>query len=251
DIQKEIARLQGVQINVAENNRNYAAAATKLGLQTAVDQNLINTRTQNANTAAQNASTSAAKAIFDRNPNAIGSAAWDKVQAQANHDKTYQLDVKRFGLETAKDLYQRAHRTGPYAQSGSAADKPLTSSEQNTVYDHVTKVRNDLQAFVALFEKWGAPSSGPKSAATQAWHALHDGKYYGQVQVPIKNASGQTTGYKTKWQWIITKPSQSESDTGILNAAFNTRAGGPGLTAGDVAYLTKNYHLTDPKSRLG
>ena len=32
DLQKEVARLQGVNISVAENNRNYNTAATKLGI---------------------------------------------------------------------------------------------------------------------------------------------------------------------------------------------------------------------------
>ena len=44
DLQKEVARLQGVNISVAENNRNYNTAATKLGITEANTESEINSR---------------------------------------------------------------------------------------------------------------------------------------------------------------------------------------------------------------
>ena len=233
DINKEVARLQGQQIALAENNRNYNAAAQRLGIQAANTQSEIQTRTQNANTAATNAATNRMRLNETINMDNIKTQqAWDRI-TQGN--QRLKLEGQRLGWEVAKDMYQRQTHTGPYKLSAGGATKPLTRASQNAVYNHLTTIRNQLVRFKAQFQTWGA---SPADAAKQAWHAVHDGRFY------AKQKDGT-------WKWETTGASMTESDAGLLNAAFNTMPGGTGLTPGDINYLTNQVGLTDPQARLG
>lgn len=218
DIVKEIGRLQGVEMQKEEANRNYAAAAEKLGLNAANIQNEILTRTQNANTSAQNAKTRQSQLQLD----------WTKaMNAQANSDRNYQLNQAKFGLTAARDMYEREHGLGPYKPAKSGQKPALSLTSQNAVYSKIDEIRGHLQQLV---------SAGV--GAQQAWHILHAG---GTVAVPFKDATG-----KAKSRNMYFGP---VGDDGLLNAAYNTLDGAAGLTKGDVAYL-ESLGVSNPGARL-
>lgn len=231
DIAKEIARLQGVEIQKAENQQSYNAAAQKLGLQAAVDQANATHQANQDKTAAKNAQTQAQQvANAQKNADRTYNLNLTKVQlSQMNADRTYQLNVKKYNAATAKDLYERQHKLGPYkpASSGSSGNKPLGTASQNVIYNRIAKVQGELRQLVAN-------GAAPK----QAFHTLQNG---GTVNVP--------TGKKdSKGNPVYRTVTYSPEDVQILNAAYNVQEGF-GLTAGDISAL-KKMGLANPGSRL-
>lgn len=210
DLAKEIARLQGVEIQKQQSNRDYQAAATKLGITLANTQSEIQTRAGQLAVSQQNASTNAAN-----------------VKSQINtRDATYKLNVAKYNTAVAKDIYQRDHGLGPYKVSrGSGSKPPLTQASQNAIYHQIGGIQGQLNDLIANYHY--TPS--------QAWHLLHNGGY---VSTPA-GANGKPG----------TRHISAVGDDGLLNAAYNTRTGAAGLTPGDINYL-KRLGLANPGNRL-
>lgn len=150
DVAKEIARLQGVEIQKAQSNRDYAAAAEKLGLSAANIQSQIQTRSGQLGIAQQNANTSATRAN----------------NAQLNADRNYKLNQARYNSQVAKDMYERDHGLGPYRVSKGGKKPSLSITSQNAIYNRISKVRGQVESLI---------SAG--YTPTQAWHLLHSGGY--------------------------------------------------------------------------
>lgn len=217
DTQKEIARLQGVNINLAENNRNYLTAAQKLNVDIANVNSEMASRAagtriaqQNANTAATRANNQAKQDSFDN---------WVKTQQLS-------LDQQKFILSQFNSQSQAALRQAQIYkdQHGGA----LTLSEQNTIYGAIDKTRGEVQS---LINQGLTPQ--------QAYHALQNGYYLGSEpfsQTTTKN--GKTTNTTGRKSVKITVPRMD--NTAYLNAAYNLATQGS-LSPGDADYLQKLF----------
>lgn len=162
DIAKEITRLQGIEISKAQSNRDYAAAAQKLGLATAETQSLIANRAAGTKISAINAQTSATRAL----------------NSQMNADRNYQLNVSKYNDATAKDIYQREHNLGTYkvAKTSSTGAKPLSSTSQNVIYNRISTLGGEMNQLVAA-----------GYSASEAYHMISRGGTY--------NVSGHSRTY--------------------------------------------------------
>lgn len=218
DIEKEIARLQGVNINVASSNRSYAAAAEKLGITLANTKSEIGARAAAAQVAQQNANTRAGQLKLNLTKAQL---------TQMNSDRNFKLAQQRYGLAAAKDIYEREHGLGPYRPSASGGQKPLSTISQNTIYRRIDTITGQINQLIATYGL----------TPQQAYHVMQHGGY---VQ-----GAGTSTGKPTK---IHIQPVRDGAQ--ILNAAYNLRSGGPGLDSGDMAAL-KAMGLAHPLNHYG
>ncbi len=216
DTAKEIARLQGVEIAKAQSNRNFDVAAQKLGVTVANTNSEIQTRAATTATGQKNAATAAQRAQ----------------DSQMNADRNYQLNVAKFNSATAKDIYQRDHQLGAYRPSSAGVVKPLSPTSQEAYYNKIDKVAGDANWIRQHF---------PNMTPAAVYSLLQRG---GTLTIP--GAPNPTTG-KVPPQNRTFAPA---GDMVILNAGFNVRQGGSGLSPGDVSTL-KALGLTDPATRYG
>lgn len=223
DTIKEIARLNGIEIQKAQSNRDYGAAVAKLNLSTAETQSLIDNRAANTKLAGQ-------RLTLDLNKAQL---------AQLNSDRTYKLDAAKYGAQAAKDLYERQHGLGVYKPAkGTSAKPPLTQTGQNALYKRIDAVTAQINNLIT--QHGYTPQ--------QAYHAVQNGGFVGGAQHESQSTSSTGTTSTSKSQGQV-KISQ-EGDIQILNAAFNLRAGGVGLSPGDVAAL-KAMGLAHPGNHYG
>jgi hypothetical protein len=214
DIAKEVSRLQGVSINVAENNRNYAAAAQKLGISAAN----ISSEIQNRN------------ATQSLNQKKLNLDLTKAQLAQMNSDRNYQLNQDKYNSATAKDLYERQHGLGPYRANKTSS---LSQTSQNSIFQHIDKLGATMNDLV---NNYGLTPQ-------QAYHVALNG---GPVQIGTRT---QTQPNGKKISVPTYKNFTGDGNAQIVNAAYNAvRNGGTGLTPGDVAAL-KKMGITDPSTR--
>ena len=197
----EITRLQGVQISLSENNRNYAAAAEKLHLATASTASEIQARS--AGEAARNRSLNIAQARLNQ------TIAQDAINTSLRQDQL-SLEQKRYLLSVANSRSEIALRTAEtyLKQHGGV----LTPTEQNTWYSVIDKTSGEINGLIQR----------NKLTPDQAYQAVLTGY--------IRYSSGGRTH---------TRAVPRLSNQSLLNAAFNLRDGGPGLNAGDLGYLER------------
>lgn len=213
DTQKEIGRLGGIEIQKAQSNRDYQAALVAAGVKTAEIKSLMTART---------AATALNQKKFDL-------ALTKAQQAQANSDRTYQLNKGRYGLSVAKDQYEREHGLGPYRPvKGTPAHKPLTQSSQNTIYNRIDKTTGLVEQLINTY------GLSPQAA----YHLLQNGGY-------VNGPTHTTSTGKTSTSPVHFNP---VGDVQILNAAYNLRSGGSGLSPGDIRAL-KAMGLATPEKR--
>ena len=199
DIEKEVARLQGVSISVAENNRNYQTAAEKLGISVA------NT---NSEIASRQAATSLNAAKFGQTQQ---QDAFNNIIKQA----TLSLDEKKFAQQVIDDTAANALKAAQiYKDEHGGA---LTLSEQNTQFAIIDKATGEINNLITKY----------KLTPQEAYQAMLNGAFYGRGL----NSKGQTVVKS------ITVPRLANQS--MLNAAYNLRDGSAGLTQGDVNYLTQ------------
>lgn len=238
DIEKEIARLQGVAISVAENNRNYQAAAEKLGLTkaqigseiaaraagTKLAQGRLDVAKVNANTALLRLEHTVKQDDFNN---------WIKKQNLNIHQQQLVNTLLNGQSERAlhaAEIYKAQHGGG------------LTPSEQNTIYGTIDRATGLINSLIATGR--GQPGLTPG----EAYQALLRGGYEGRKL----NQLGKVVP-----GWIVIPRMSNQS---LLNAAFNlanTHTGG--LTQGDVAYLERlglvnplgRYHQVNARSDGG
>jgi hypothetical protein len=239
DLTKEISRLQGVNISIAQSNRSYDAAAQKLGISAANTQSLINTRAATTATGRQNANTNSTKAAND----------------QMNKDRTFQLDQAKYGDAVAKDIYQRDHGLGGYKPSASGATKPLGTTAQNALYNKISGIQGELRQLVAKGSNGGAAFQTLKNGGSVTLDTGQDKvlSTYGSVaggttsDTPAELAKDKAS--KTQPINEITKTkSYTAADLQLLNVAYDSLYGA-GISKGDIAALQKRG-LADPGSRL-
>lgn len=214
DTQKEEARLGGIEIQKAQSNRAYATALQQLTNSTVNINSEISTREANAVTARINAKTSLTRAQ----------------NTQMDADRNFKLAKQRYGLAAAKDLYERDNGLGPYRPSkgGKGAKPPLTQGSQNVIYGRIDKITGQVNQMVQTY------GLTPQAA----YHLLQNGGY---VNGPAHTTA---TGKQTVSQIHI----NPVGDIQILNAAYNLRSGGSGLSPGDVRAL-KAMGLAHPGNR--
>lgn len=223
DITKEIARLNGIEIQKAQSNRDFGVAAQKLGISQAETQSLIDNRAASTKIAEINAQTRLSTAQ----------------QNAMNQDRNFDLNKQKFGAAAAKDLYERNHGLGPYRPAKTTGAKPpLTQTGQNAVYARIDKVTAQINNLIT--QHGYTPQ--------QAYHAVQNGGFVGGGQHESQSTSSTGSSSKSLSQGQV-KIIQ-EGDIQILNAAFNLRQGGVGLSPGDVAAL-KAMGLAHPGNHYG
>lgn len=203
-LEKEIARLQGVQISLTENNRNYNTAVAKLGLQAAATNSLIASRA---------ASTRLQQAKFSESVKQNQFNDWVKNQQLGQN-------AEKIAISLANSDSLRALRNAEIAAKANGG--ALSHASQNTLYNKIQETSGELQTLI----------SQNGLSPHEAYAAVMQGYW-------VTSVNGKT---KT-----IRVPRMSNQS--LLNAAFNTRQGGGGLTPGDMKYLTQ-LGLTDIGSRL-
>lgn len=212
DLAKEIARLGGVEIQKAQSNRDYQTAVEQLQLQGANIGSEITARTAAATTAARNATTAETRAAIDAKN--ADTAAWKANQSQANSDRSYQLDVQKYGDAVAKDKYLRDHGLGTYKPSKTGAKAPLGQASQNAIVGKIGKIQTTLRLLI----------NQAGQSPVDAYHKIQRGG-------PLTIGTGTSARKIT-----IT----AADDPQLLNAAYNTLGipgTGTGLNAGDVNAL--------------
>lgn len=208
-ISKEIARLEGVQIAVSENNRNFDTAAEKLGVQVANTNSEIASR---AATATLN-NKKFGLAVTKENNTIAQNAIRDHLTQEGLNlrDKSLQLQSQRLVesvLNTNSEIALRNAETAAKKNGG-----VLTPHEQNTYFDAIDKASGEINS---LMQNNGL-------TPPEAYQAM----LRGYITVPGSNGNTKKVG-------VPRMANQS-----VLNAAYNLRSGGSGLTAGDIAYLGK------------
>jgi hypothetical protein len=208
-ITKTEGALQAQEIKKAESNRAFGAAVAKIGVSQ-----------QNANTNAFNAATNAKYKGLN-----YTLALNKQQQDQMNKDRTYQLDLQKFGLTVAKDNYERTHGLGPYAAR--------TSTLQRTIDNAQTKAFTEIDTMRGYIN-WLVTNKG--MTRQQAYHAVQQGGTFtsGTVSSASQGTTpvGATTSQRSVQKTITIKPA---NDIQLLNAAYNADLGG--LTQGDVSAL--------------
>lgn len=201
-IQSEIARLQGVNITLSENNRNYNTAVQKLNISA-------------ANTASEiNARAAATKLNQSKFNEAVAQNKFNDLVK----NQTLSQNEQKIGISLANTNSEIALRNSEIAKNNRAGSNGLlTLNEQNTIYNEIQKAAGTMSG---LEQKNGLTPQ-------QAYQAVLNGYFI----VNARTSAGKTT------QKRITVPRMSNQS--MLNAAFNSRAGATGLSAGDVAYLQK------------
>lgn len=259
DIEKEIARLQGVEIQKAQNAQQEALAEQTLG---------ANTANQQA-TAANNAASIAAsvkiagidaKKYFAGLNNARAIAKYEQLnenqraklssetslteaqQRAALSNKEYLLNVKKVGIAKASTIWKEQHpnagSSSSSAHSGNPGGSPLTANEQNEDY---AKVHGIVGTLNGLFPHYPTGPGGVKGGDTAVYQALANGTsltYTGSDGKPVTITAAELGG-----------PYPPE----LLNAAFDLsqfRAGKGGLSPRDIAKL-RSIGLRNVTQHLG
>lgn len=245
DIEKEIARLQGVEIQKAQNAQQEALAEQTLG---------ANTANQQA-TAANNAASIAAsvkiagidaKKYFAGLNNARAIAKYEQLnenqraklssetslteaqQRAALSNKEYLLNVKKVGIAKASTIWKEQHpnsgSSSPHA--GNPGNSPLTATEQNEDYDKINATVGTLNNLFGIYSTTPGKNKGSDTAVYQA---LAEGK---PIQIGTKTlASGKKEAVMKTYPQV---------PPAILNAAFSLskwRQGKGGLTPAEIAKL--------------
>lgn len=217
DIAKEIARLQGVNISVAQSDRSYNAAAEKLGLSAANTNSEITARAQAAQTA-------------------LTRAQNQKMES----DRTFQLDKQKLGDAEARNNYELTHGLGPYKVAKTATGAThLSLASSDRMYQSIEGTRGEIRTITS-----GGYLNGQKLTKQQAYHIIANGGTY-QVQEP--NADGTTV-------WKNVKATKSPGNE-VLNAAFNLETEGS-INTNDLKALNRlglygvkaRYKVTAPKT---
>lgn len=210
DIAKEIARLQGVELSKRQFliNQGDAEKAAGISQQNTLDE--IAARDAGVVTAGQRVS------IAQQQANTAETRAQ---QTQMNADRTYNLNVKKFGADQAKNMYELTHGLGPYKPASTptaASKKPLTASGLKTITSTINQLRSALQYDIQTYH---GSDKDPAKALDQAYHDLTN----------ISHVKGDKNLGPLVGKGI---------DVGLLNAAYNSM--GNGLTPGDIQYLQQS-----------
>lgn len=224
-IQKEIVRLQGVEISKANANRNFAATEQKIGV-TAAD-NAANNATSQANNE-RTTSTSLANNENTENTSAANNERTTSTSAANNQRSTSTSAANNAANNAVKVAISQA-------TLAAKAGQPATPAQIRTIATQVDKISGLADRLV----------SQNKLTPQQAYHIMQNGGY---VQTPA-GASG-----KPGKEYIA-----PVGNTQLLNAAYNLRSGGSGLTPGDVSalkamgiyYPTQQGWKTAPTPNLG
>lgn len=220
DVQKEIARLQGVEIQKAQAQENYNAAVQKLGLTASIDSQRNAISQQNANTAATRANNEAAQYKSEDALRAaqikagLTEAQWRSMQA----NKSYKLQARKLGDQEATTRYLQTHHLGTYApksgSSGAGGGYTFgTQSEQNSIANRIDTIRGEADRLLA---------SGKTPAEVRT--ILQQGASF-----KVKNAKTGTS----------TTSFSPVGNTTLLNAAMALSSTGLGLTPPQIAALNK------------
>jgi hypothetical protein len=215
DVAKEIARLQGVEISKAQSNESFQAAEQKLGLTAATDSSTIAKNAATSTAALSNAATAKTNAATSQVRAATALSA--QQQNAMNQNRDYNLNAAKFGAATAKDMYERTNSLGPYKVAAGKTPKPLSDASQNVVYTKIDQISGTLNQ---LIQNGATPQ--------EAYHLLQNG---GSTTL-----NGKSHSY-------------TPDNIQLLNAAYNVRNGGSGLTAGDIAALKHVFGLSTPGQR--
>ena len=229
DINKEIARLQGVEISKAQYLQNQNVLQQQLGIK----QQTANAATQNANTNTYNAQI---KALADQET-ARHNAAMEAINKthyanQNAHDAAVLAETQRHNKAAEGIAQQNANTSAAKAAgAGSGSDigaapgiplpqgvKPGTPAGQAKVRQYITEIANALKYDIQKYHTPGGKVD--PNALTLAWH---------DIQNPTNIASDS----------YLARLYQKGYPVGLINAAANTltQYGGPGLTAGDQRWL--------------
>ncbi len=183
--------------------------ASILSAQTSRQNNAANNRTSRANTQARNAQ-SALNNLRTTTTSANNNRANNQTRAAvaASNNATRQLIASM--------------------RNNASTGKAATPVQTNAVYSHIDYVTGELQELI---------TQGVQPVA--AYHLLQNG---GRVQVGGKGIGNQTGAPKYRTYY------PNRLGTQILNAAYNVRSGGNGLSPGDVAWL-KSLGIKNPQSR--
>lgn len=217
DIQKEIARLQGIEVQKAQSQENVSLAAKKLGISNAQFLATLGLNNRKVDLAAK---TLAEKTANDAAVNALRAKAIAAGLTEAQWrtmlgTKTYDLNVQKFGAAQATDRYLRNHNLGQYAPKTTGSTSTFgTQAEQNTIVNNIERLKGE---FNFITQNMGY-------SPTQALGMLSRGGSY--------SYKDSTTG-KT-----VTRSFTSTGKTAELQAAYDLFHGG-GLTPVDIAALNK------------
>lgn len=199
----EISKLQGTQIALSENNRNYNTAVAKLGISEA------NTRSE---IAARAATTKLNQAKFNETINQNNFNDWYKNQQLGQNAQKIAIALSNSNANIAYKAFEEATKKGG----------ALSPAGQDAIYKQIATATGTIDS---LMTKNGLTPVQAYRAVLAGYFVTTNGKKTVKISVP-RMANEQ-----------------------FLNAAFNARSGGQGLTAGDVAALTK-WGLTDVSNRL-
>lgn len=218
DIGKEIARLQGVEINKAQWKVNERAALAAAGVKQDVALADAKSTRIRALASATNADTGALRA----KENARHNAAMEKINSsryatQAQHAAAVVQEKARHD-GVMEGIAQQNANTRAAGGTGAAKGKPQfgTPTQQRSVVNYIEKVRQALITDIERFHK------GDPRALQLAYHDLLNG-----------NAKKQGIA--------VGKPPSGADPSSYLNAASNTltQYGAQGLTPGDIAFLNQ------------
>jgi hypothetical protein len=146
-------------------------------------------------------------------------------QAKMLSDRTYQLNLKKYGQSVAKDQYQRTHGLGPYKPAGAGRGggggggggaggvKPLGTASANALANRINQIVYALNATKNKFHK------GQQQGNTFSYHDIASGR----IHTPAYGGNAK-----------------------LLNAAYNVWTG-RGLSAGDIAAL-QAMGLSNPRA---
>lgn len=252
DIAKEIARLQGVEIQKSQAAQQYALAQQTLGNTAANDaaqaQNahaaivagVVKSKIQAKEYFAGLNSRQAIAKYEQLNENqraklASETSLTENQQRAALSNKEYLLNVQKVGAEKAATIWKEQHPNSgsSSAHSSNPGGSPETANEQNEMF---TKINTTIAQLNAAFTHFPTGKGGVAGGDHTIYQAFATGGGYDYVP------AGQTTP---------THVSTPALDPAILNAAFTlSKFRNSELTAGEVAKL-RALGLRNVTSRLG
>lgn len=233
DLQTAITNLQAQNATIAQNNRAFAAAQQAAGLSAA---NTLSEIKDRQDTAHNRDLTTQNTITHDQNLDKLSlarlreSLSHQQQEAMAQN-RTYQLDLAKFGAQQATARYEKAHGLGVYnPHSGTSSSRgSLTLSEQNTIYQ---KISGMVGAYHQLISAGHTPQ--------QAYQLMKNGYTIGAHQVIPAHGKPYTVGGDHI---------PPIGDVRLLNAAYSVGRVGS-LDPGDVAAL-KGMGLAHPGKRYG
>lgn len=145
DVQREVTRLRDQEITKANAQQQLDLAAQELGARTAISR--LQASLDKAKLRETIRSNKANEGIRADSNNIRRDALALNISIQQYREmegnRRYQLDLRRFGAEQAKDRYLRRHRLGVYDPSGKGGKKPrLTPDQQNRITRSIDQATN-------------------------------------------------------------------------------------------------------------